>query len=92
MAITPRQAKSLTDDQRQALRRLEVKIDDILQAEYWGEGKVTINFESIGLSTISERVKDALIALYKEAGWSVTYHSDQRDGLWFEFEPWSKKS
>jgi len=75
MVITPEKAKEMTADERNKIRVLEKSIDAALR-----EGRLT--FDS---SLFSQRVRNEIVKMYENAGWSVRHVSDQRDGDYFQF-------
>jgi hypothetical protein len=81
MTITPQQAMNLSGDERVKIRDLEKKIDKALTREF---GK---HSSSVYVSTeyMDGRVRAEIERRYWEAGWNVTYESDQRDGDYLRF-------
>ncbi|OHA50029.1 MAG: hypothetical protein A2991_01765 [Candidatus Terrybacteria bacterium RIFCSPLOWO2_01_FULL_58_14] len=78
MAITKAEILGrLTQDQEAAASALEATIDAEIRRNYVGRELVV---------TIShwphERIRQELERRYREAGWILSFHSDQRDGSW----------
>lgn len=46
-------------------------------------GRIIINMES--LRRFPKMLRESVLEKYKQGGWAVSYHDDQRDGDWLEF-------
>ena len=66
------------------LKTAEDSIDQRLMSGFDGR-QITISANI--MKGISEVGKEALIDKYKQAGWDVKYHFDQRDGDFYELRP-----
>lgn len=81
MAITPGEARMLSQEEQAWVERQETSIDAILKTQYSPGRKVVVSRPK----PPSQKAFNELIARYTKAGWNVTTHSDQRDGDWLEF-------
>jgi hypothetical protein len=78
MAISKEKAQQLTGEEQFQVIMLEKRIDQ------WVVEHPGIAF---GIpSGISQRIRDEIERRYCAVGWTVTYHSDQRDGDFWTFE------
>ena len=76
--------KRITEDEAGKIEQLEKKIDDSLRASYEGNNSVVLDYDIF--RDIRKCTVDALLSKYRQAGWSVNYISDQRDGDYYEFK------
>lgn len=84
MAIRPEQAAGLTEDERRLVDAWEIEIDKTLQAKFAEQ----TNYIAIDIPlSATQRMIDAIICRYRDAGWRVIVEDDYRDGRWFRFEP-----
>jgi hypothetical protein len=84
MAIGPKELlEKVVRDEEPRLRRVEQRIDEALATGYDGRSSVAIDaslFEGIRKPAL-----DKLITAYRQAGWTVEYQSDQREGDFYQF-------
>jgi hypothetical protein len=90
MVLTPTQAneralKSATSD----FKKLEKIIDAALTEDFRRDDSCGVCID-LGISS-SDPVYTLIREKYKEAGWNVTYQSDQRDGDFVRFTARRKK-
>lgn len=79
MVVTAKEVlKKLTKEDETAIKNLEGKIDTALIGE---------QFSVAVPSGLTSRVKRQIKAIYRNAGWKVTYSYDQRDGAYWNFQP-----
>lgn len=71
MAITPQDAKKLSEKDKLSVNALEKKIDEALI-----EGGYTFSADLFP----NNKVMRQIMQLYRNAGWKVEYMPDQRDG------------
>lgn len=85
MVIGPKELEQkIRQEQKPLMEQLEQKIDEALQRSYSGRGSVSIDANSVsGLNQLST---EEVIGKYKLAGWDIKYHSDQRDGSFYQFK------
>ena len=77
MAITPQEATRKAQPDAQTLKMLEERIDmEIVKNVEKGMDHTYLDASIF--PTIAAR--KAIMETYRHAGWSVTYHTDQRDG------------
>ena len=84
MAVRPRDVYYPSENDQEEIKKLEAQIDAQLkgQGRYRG-GCITLSPDSFGKDIV---IREALFKLYRNAGWKVTHHSDQRDGDYISFE------
>lgn len=83
MAISLQEALKQAQPSPEELQALEAKIDkSLVQGLKDGEDSITFAANLLGSTAV---VREALIQRYKNAGWNVQYHSDQRDGDYYSF-------
>lgn len=84
--ITPQQHHQLRGGlDSQPAKQLEEQIDTVLaEKDLDYMGRIVI-----AASLLGKRIglRDAVLSKYVDAGWSVNYCADQRDGDYFEFRP-----
>ncbi len=86
MAITPIEARNLTEEERTLVDNLEKMTDEFLREKYTGGvEKVIIPLEV----PLNLRIRQEFEKRYGNAGWSTQYRNDQRDGNWYEL--WTKE-
>lgn len=66
----------LTEKQRKELEELCERIDRVLTENYVGGEPISIDIGSYPHKRVMKILEDR----YKEAGWDIIFHSDQRDG------------
>ena len=86
MALSPDMVYALGQPDEDEIIRITALIDELLvQAVRAGRDKfsgcITVDSSRFGEDCL---VRDAVIAAYRRAGWSVSEHSEQRDGAWVE--------
>lgn len=82
MAISKRELMGfLTEEQNKEVEALESHIDKRLKTSYVPGGRVIVELTT---NYPNERVRLELIRRYREQGWEIFFHSDQRDGSWIE--------
>jgi hypothetical protein len=67
------------------LDKLETTIDAELEKNYC-ESKGSILFSNRELGSLTNFLRETLFDRYRQAGWEVHYHYDQRDGDYAEFK------
>lgn len=78
MVVRPEELiDNLTPEQEQQVKELEEIIDSVLRKYWTPEGN--LNHVSIPFHP-EEKVRSALIKLYRNAGWVMKFEDDQRDG------------
>ena len=83
MAVTPKQTRELTNEEKNIVKTLEKRIDEgLMQRRYTFDAKL---FPSIN-------VREKVIQIYEKAGWKVKYESDQREGDYLQFSEAPKRS
>lgn len=70
-----------TEEQAATVALLEERIDAQIRTNYVG-GSVIVNIERYPHA----KVQQELIRRYTEAGWTISFHSDQREGEWIELK------
>lgn len=92
MPITPDQAKSLRNNEKELLEVIYKEIDYRIQSTFMENVQETIIvnwafLEAAGIdcSKITLRLLTHILNDYREAGWNVEYNSDQRGGKWLTF-------
>jgi len=82
MAVSKAEVFKVYDDD---LKALEKKIDELLMSS---RSKHAYNGIWLDASVFGDDriTRDALIEKYREVGWKVTAHDDQRDGSSYQFE------
>jgi len=68
MAVSPTDV-SLSSDELQGAKNLEILLDKLLEDNFAGEG-VPISFQYAGLFGCSDRIRNEVIRRYKAAGWT----------------------
>ncbi len=80
--------KKVTTEEKQKISKLEKEIDRVLESEFVsGRGSVCYTIPENLFIAISSPVISTIKKMYQEAGWKVTYVSDQRDGDYLHFVP-----
>jgi len=69
MAVSPKEVKTLTEEEEQQIRDTEQVIDIFLKVEARG-GKDEMPFKA-GLDKLSPRSIERLVSMYRAAGWRV---------------------
>lgn len=69
---------SLTQREQNEYLLMETMIDEALRTH---DGRTFVNCDNV-----SNRVRECLMRDYRKAGWTVDFHSDQRDGSSLEFK------
>jgi hypothetical protein len=59
-----------------AARVPSLRIDEALKKEFGNKAEIWVNL----LPGMTRRLRQTIIARYEQAGWTVRYESDQRDG------------
>lgn len=81
MAITPQEAAQLTDGELINIEAAEQQIDQAArEGAKWGTDRISIGVDV----PVTHRVRQELTRRYTEAGWSVTWHDSQGDGMYIE--------
>ncbi len=80
MAITPQEAFRPRPEDERTAAMLEERIDNSLRS-LSGSGSVCVDLPP----GTSMKARQLLIHTYSEAGWKVSYESDQRDGDYLRF-------
>lgn len=82
MVLNPKDVDDKARPDKATIESLEKKIDGLL-IENRRAGRRTIE---VSVSLFPDKASvDAIRQLYGQNGWSVTYHSDQRDGDYYVF-------
>jgi hypothetical protein len=93
MPISPQEArKRSTTAVAHLVATYEEVFDAALASSYAGS-PITISggkLPSLPMH-LRELTKKTLIEDYRRAGWKVTYHSEQRDGVWWEISELRKR-
>lgn len=85
MAITPAEAAQMTEGETAALDHVEKAIDNgIREHSVYSHTNIYVGLNGGG---ITRRMQAELTRRYEEAGWVVTWHDDQRDGLSIQLQP-----
>ena len=81
MAIKPEKLlETLSRDAQSQMNRLEREIDNYLKANFADE-TIFVPIEEYPNANVAKRIKEK----YRAAGWTkAQFHSDQRDGDYFE--------
>jgi hypothetical protein len=74
MAITPIQAKELTEEEKSLVKKQESEIDDYLRRNF-NDGSVTIEIRG------STRVVDQLVKTYQQCGWTLQRNGEDQSGV-----------
>lgn len=86
MAITPDLSLDLTDEQIIVIAEVQAEVDLYLANNYVDGVQLTIRHAILApLFTYSDKVLDAFIQIYQDAGWSIVKYSDKRQGDWLSF-------
>lgn len=84
MAITPQEAAQLTDGELINIETAEQQIDQgAREGAKWGTDRIIVG---VGVP-VTRRVRQELTRRYTEAGWAVTWHDSQLDGVSIELRP-----
>jgi len=73
-------SKILTKKQLQEVKILESHFDKELREEYTGDQGVIIQLNN----SPNPKIQHELERRYRQAGWKIVFHSDQREGEWVE--------
>lgn len=85
MAISPDQARKMTEMEKDTTDKIESFIDDFLRKNYNG-GSITITPPAV--LHLTKRIQEEIINRYNKVGWNVKMGNDQREGdEWFILEP-----
>jgi hypothetical protein len=87
MAITPLEAIKLTKEEKIQLKKFEEIIDNGIKKRFQDYDSRAIIDLPNGLNY---KLRKEIEKIYDNAGWSVNYVSDQRDGDYLEFKPKNK--
>ena len=79
MVVTPQQAARLTAEESKRLKELEAKIDEAIHTGYRQENP-NLCLDARLFGGYGTRVYAQLKRTYEQAGWTLKYESDQRDG------------
>lgn len=83
MVIGPKELANMTEEEKEALKALEEKIDRDLFKDGYSEDRYTVAIDGMNATG---RVQKKIKEMYKKAGWrEVTFNSEQRGGDWIEF-------
>jgi hypothetical protein len=67
------------------IKAIEKRLDKSLESHF--RVRSTPLFVSVDRMGSCDRVRNAVERMYEKEGWSVTFHSDQKDGGFYTFEP-----
>ena len=82
MAITPDEAFKKSKPNPEEIGRITQKIDAAIVRQLQTGTRIIIDSHLFGEDWAT---REAVAAEYIRVGWIVQYHSDQRDGDWYEF-------
>ena len=84
MVVKKQEVFDITEDDKPAMEALELRIDKALKS---GRNSYTnsVTMASSLFESYDKVVIEAVLAKYTEAGWTVDYTSDQRDGAFYTF-------
>ena len=80
LSSVAQEVKAFCDEAEEAIdKKLKYFIDEGITVIYYSEIGLTSDLP--GYSQIQKEI----VRRYTDAGWSVAFNSDQRDGSWFSF-------
>lgn len=83
MTVTPDVALELTEEQITVIAEVQAEVDLYLANEYVDGRQVDIRPSLIApLFNYGDKVLDAFIQTYQDAGWTVVRYNDSRQGEW----------
>ena len=87
MAISPQEAAARNDKQSlECLASAEKSLDESLRRGYRTGRGVTIAAPKIRALVDDDRqLERVLLQHYRDAGWKIEHHDDQRDGAFYTF-------
>ena len=86
MTITPDVALELTDEQITVIAEVQSEVDAYLADNYIDGRQIDIRGALlVPLFSYGEKVLNAFIDSYADAGWTVIKYTDSRQGDWLSF-------
>jgi hypothetical protein len=86
-ALSPGEVRKLNEPEKKTVEALVEQVNEFLKRDFKGDSgyhgdRVSITAAALG---VNDRIRNAVVAEFRKAGWAVEFHDDQRDGAYYLF-------